>query len=900
MKTAFRLLLLLIGFGCVQPALGQNKLAKRFNVWYFGFRAGLDFNASPPAAITGPQFNTTMQETASTWCDETGSLLFYTNGRDVWNKNHQQMPGYTPDRLGSNVSASQGALIVPLPGSPSRCFIFTVPALGAGNLQVAEVDLSQGNGLGKVVSSNRVLLEAVSEKLTAVPHCNGTDYWVIAHKANSNEFAAFLISAGGVASSPRLSAVGARHAVGIDCAGHLKASPNGRRLAAAIFGQNALELFDFNNATGAVSSLIRLTEPATTRAYGVEFSPNGKWLYLSGGYDEVAAVGVKAIYQLDATSNTAAQLEASVLEVGQVSAASVGTLQLGPDAKIYVAQFNYSATANLQGYDALGVIARPDQRGTASGFVAEAIPYPRSNQNRRVQIGLPNLIAGFCRKTPEVECQQVLGGACGGGLLKALVTNADTVTYQWFRNGVEIQEAAAKHSTYKPNVAGKFKVKIKEALTPCPLEAESAEVEVSLLNTTTDLKPQILPQSCGTFVLKINVSTDFDVLWTGPGLSGSTARLDTVRVSGQTGEVTYRVSATSRIDPTCKSDTSLKVNFTQPPPYRLGNPALNGACGQSLALNAPAAPGWTELRWQLPDGQIVTQNPYVTRVGGTYTVLARNASGCESRDQVTVTFQGGSAPPQLSAPVTACSGQPAPALTATGQNITWFADSTLTTRLGTGNSFVPTLGSRRGAVYFFATQTSSEGCASRAARTSVVVAEGPRLALASRSVVTCFDDNQSLLLDAGTEPGVSYVWSRAGASVGASGPTLGVRAPGLYRVRATSAGGCASTDSVEVVEQCKPFVYLPDVFTPNGDGVNDEFAPTGQAIDEFELVVYNRWGEAIHRTQGSDFAAAAGQFWNGTLRGQAAPTGVYAWRIRVRSAQWPEPFVKAGQVLLQR
>lgn len=896
MKTTLRLFLLL-GVGLVHNALAQHKLSKRFNVWYFGIQAGLDFNASAKP-LTGGQFATYLQEAAATWCDEAGNLLFYTNGRDVWDRNHQRMVGYTAGQLGSHFSASQGALVVPLPGSSTRCFIFTVPESGNGGLRVTEVDLSRNGGLGEVASPPRELLTPVTEKLTAVPHCNGTDYWVLVHKVESHDFAAFLVSASGVAPTPVLSDAGSRHSAGPESIGHLKASPNGGRLAATILGQNALELFTFNNATGRVSNPVRLTVPATTRAYGLEFSPNGKWLYFSGGYDENLTTGVKTIYQLDATGTTAPGLAASVLEVGQSPAGTVGALQLGPDGKIYVAQWDYHATTSRRGYESLGVITQPDQRGPACAYVPLAVPFPPRGADRRVQIGLPNLIAGFCRKPPEVECQQVLGGACGGGLLRALVTNADTVTYEWFRNGVKIPDAI--QATYKPNVAGKFKVKIKEALTACPLEAESAEVDVSLLNSTADLKPQILPQSCGTFVLKVAVTADFTVQWTGPGLTGPAAQRDTVRVSGQTGEVTYRVSVASRADPTCKADTSLKVSFNQPPPYRLGSNALSGTCGQSLALNAPLAPGWTEIRWQLPDGQIVAQNPYATRTGGTYTVLARNASGCESRDQVTVTFQGASTPPQLSAPVTVCPGQPAPALTATGENVTWFADSTLTTRLGTGNSFVPNLGSQRGTVAFFATQTSSEGCASRAARTNVVVAEAPKLSLSSRSVTTCFDENQSLLLDAGTLPGVSYVWSRAGSAVGSNAPTLAVRAPGLYRVRATNAGGCASLDSVEVTEQCKPFVYLPDVFTPNGDGVNDAFEPKGQAIDDFELTVYNRWGEAIHRTQGRDFAAASGQFWNGTVRGQAAPGGVYAWRIRVRSAQWPEPFVKAGQVLLQR
>lgn len=586
-------------------------------------------------------------------------------------------------------------------------------------------------------------------------------------------------------------------------------------------------------------------------------------------------------------------LEASAIALGKTNAQTLGALQLGPDAKIYVANLTENPNVALRGHPFLGVINQPNERGLAAQYAPDGFALGSGKSSN----GLPNFIAGFCRKPPEVECQQVLGGACGGGLLRAVVTNADTVTYRWFRNGVEIP--GATQSTYKPNVAGKFKVRIREALNACPLEAESPEVEVSLLSNSFDLKPQALPQTCGVFLLKVAATSDYTLQWSGPGVSGPAAQRDTLRVSGQTGEVTYRVSATSRLDPTCKADTSVKVNFVVPPPYRLPGNSLSGSCGQTLALNAPAAPGWTDFRWQLPDGQVVSQNPYSTRAGGTYTVLARNATGCESRDQVTVTFQGASAPPLLSASVAVCPGQPAPSLTATGESITWFADSTLTTPVGTGNAFTPRLPAQPGPVYFFATQTTAQGCASRAARTSVLVGAVPALSLTTRSVTACFDDNQSLLLDAGAVPGATFQWTRAGTVVGTA-QTLPVRAAGLYRVRATGSGGCPALDSVLVTERCRPFVYLPDVFTPNGDGVNDLFEPKGQSIDEFELVVYNRWGEPLHRTNGTRFEAASGEFWNGTFQGQPVPPGVYAWKLRVRSAQWNEPFVKTGQVLLQR
>ncbi|MBK7553793.1 MAG: gliding motility-associated C-terminal domain-containing protein [Flavobacteriales bacterium] len=70
-------------------------------------------------------------------------------------------------------------------------------------------------------------------------------------------------------------------------------------------------------------------------------------------------------------------------------------------------------------------------------------------------------------------------------------------------------------------------------------------------------------------------------------------------------------------------------------------------------------------------------------------------------------------------------------------------------------------------------------------------------------------------------------------------------------------------------------VYVPNAFTPDGDGINDTFGPLGQGISDkdFAFTVFDRWGEAIFKT--NDPAT----WWEGTSGGTQAMQGVYAWRL---------------------
>jgi gliding motility-associated-like protein len=97
-----------------------------------------------------------------------------------------------------------------------------------------------------------------------------------------------------------------------------------------------------------------------------------------------------------------------------------------------------------------------------------------------------------------------------------------------------------------------------------------------------------------------------------------------------------------------------------------------------------------------------------------------------------------------------------------------------------------------------------------------------------------------------------------------------------YKVTATDSIGCTAEKTVSVnVEET---AFAPTLFTPNGDGKNDEFKLYGLTNGkEFDFTIYNREGSTVYETNSISQATSAG--WNGTAHGTAQPAGLYYWKI---------------------
>lgn len=134
--------------------------------------------------------------------------------------------------------------------------------------------------------------------------------------------------------------------------------------------------------------------------------------------------------------------------------------------------------------------------------------------------------------------------------------------------------------------------------------------------------------------------------------------------------------------------------------------------------------------------------------------------------------------------------------------------------------------------------------------------------------IICYGN--SLSLDA-TAPDLFYQWEN-----GSTSSALEVTTPGEYTVTLSN-GTCEKKDSVIIdfynCMECD--FYVPNAFSPNYDGINDDFIafPQCNDIGDFDMKVFNRWGSLVFESDDVNVG------WDGNWRGQKAETGVYIYTI---------------------
>ncbi len=154
----------------------------------------------------------------------------------------------------------------------------------------------------------------------------------------------------------------------------------------------------------------------------------------------------------------------------------------------------------------------------------------------------------------------------------------------------------------------------------------------------------------------------------------------------------------------------------------------------------------------------------------------------------------------------------------------------------------------------------------------------------------------------------SYDWFKDGVSLGIVTPTLTAGEAGLYSVELENSFGCFSSDRTTVLIQCDPVIVGPNAFRPTstvlglgGDMVNQSFKLFTFFIDDsdFQVFIFNRWGEMIFQSSQRDFQ------WNGGYNnnlGQLSPAGTYSYVVRYKSSYRPERGIqeqRGGVVLLR-
>lgn len=404
------------------------------SIWYFGANAGVDFSSGIPVALTDGALYTV--EGCSSISDGNGNLQFYTNGRTVWNRDHQVMMNGT-GLLGHD-SSTQSALIVPKPLDTNTYYIFTVDAqAGPNGMNFSEVDMTLDGGLGGVTGMKNInLMPQSTEKVTAVVHANGQDIWVLGHPWDSNQFFAYSVSAIGVNTVPVQSTTPLMltYPAGTNgtnaSAGQLKISPKGDKVG-MVSSEVGAHVFDFDNATGIVSNIVQIS--SSPDLYGVEFSPSGKRLYIT---ESPPWTWVQSLYQFNLD---APDIGASQTLVGYD--ATIGyALQLAINGKIYGIpssfQFLYS-------------IENPDALGTACNFVHNSV-----DLNGRIAFaGLPPFIQSFFNIELDIR------NLCLGDITEFYANSSDSVTSVLWDFG-DGNTSTDENATHTYTAAGDYTVNV--------------------------------------------------------------------------------------------------------------------------------------------------------------------------------------------------------------------------------------------------------------------------------------------------------------------------------------------------------------------------------------------------------------------------------------------------------
>lgn len=451
--------------------------------WAFGNNAGLAFDLTN-GTVTPVSTAVNTSEGCSTISSSAGDLIFYTDGRTVWDRNNQIMPNadYASGNglLGDPSSTSSG-LIVPSPVNTNQFYIFTVdephhnnawafpnqgPADQSGNpiatyqetfgnfqtvpdnddgfnngFNYSLVDLSLNGGLGDVVSSEKNVplitydvndanqsLYKCAEKITAVQGSDCDSFWVITQFVDS--FYAFKIDANGVNTTPVISNVSPtiitdgyrRNAIG-----YAKSSPDGSKIAIC-HAQNFNLPSDTNASQNTGSFWLYDFDDATgIVSNGIALLENVQayGTEFSSDSSKLYVSSNNSVIQFDLSNNNA---QTTVFQGSNFVAA----LQLGPNNKIYA--------CNTANQNTLDVIESPQEPGVNCNYNVSG----QSLGVNTAALGLPPFITSFFTQQINIinddETIVTELSICEGEPYTLEAENLPGATYTWFFNGSELTE----------------------------------------------------------------------------------------------------------------------------------------------------------------------------------------------------------------------------------------------------------------------------------------------------------------------------------------------------------------------------------------------------------------------------------------------------------------------------
>jgi gliding motility-associated-like protein len=385
---------------------------KEANIWHFGTGNSLDFNNGSPVQTSGSMMYTF--EGCTSFCDENGNLLFYSNGGGrlpatgqdggkIWNKNNEviyNMQGVE----GGGWSAAQSSVIVPAPGESKLYYLFTMEEFefdidgvvasepnGRG-LRYFKIDMSLNGGLGEVVEADVQVYDYSYEGICAIRHANKMDYWILINQDTSG-IGVYSVTQSGVQLAGVYPYPSFYSGFSV-----IKSSPYPDVLGALCCNKvmTSAGLYDFNLSTGVLTFESDLG--ATSQA-NFEFSPNGSYLYTTR-VDQLSAASQLVQYNVNAPLQTGQTLESTAQLIEPDFNGLY--LQLASDGKIYYTELGIDfISGNLS--TLIGSINCPNTNSPT--ITTGVFAYPDNAQNADLFFSLPNFPSWIFYNSDDAQIQ---------------------------------------------------------------------------------------------------------------------------------------------------------------------------------------------------------------------------------------------------------------------------------------------------------------------------------------------------------------------------------------------------------------------------------------------------------------------------------------------------------------
>jgi gliding motility-associated-like protein len=381
--------------------------------------------------------------------------------------------------------------------------------------------------------------------------------------------------------------------------------------------------------------------------------------------------------------------------------------------------------------------------------------------------------------------------------------------------------------------------------------------------------------------------------WVGPGIvSGGSTDVVTINASG-----TYTVTADATGCLVVNSidvvyDNAVSPSFTQ-----------SNACAPTVVLSASPAGSYT-YRWYRSGvfqptqlGQQIVLG--LADNGSAYAVeIVNTQNGCVFRSPEQIVNVSGVVDASLTATPACQDNQPftlTAATSATNPTFSWYHNNTVIQN----EAGFSTEQSAEGT---YKVEVSKPGCLA-SAEIQITRAPLPLGNLPNR-VVICNDpdnnDPNTSMVDLDPGSFTAYNWFKNELTLNFTDQVLTADSEGFYLVELTNSFGCIAEDETEVRNECIPKIVAPNAFRPTSEvATNKEFFVYSFFItDDFQILIFNRWGEIVFESKDRNFK------WNGGYNngGSPLPGGTYAYVIKYTSAFRPDQGVQEqhGGVALLR